>query len=437
MNLIKKIKNNAVLSNISWIVIGRLIYMSLSFIVSLIMARYLKPEGYGLLGYAASYTTFFASICSLGINSIIVKELINNPNKNGELLGTSIFLRIISSILSFIIIIGISSIVDYNELLTRIIVFFYAFFIVFQSFELFKYWFQSKLQSKYAEIAAMIAYVTMSIYMIILLVTKKSVIWFATSTSVEYIMLAIILIIIYKKKDGQKLKINLKTGKELLKESYHFIISGMMIAIYNSTDRFMLKQMLNEKEVAYYTTAVTISGLCSFLLSAIIQSYTPVIVEAKTKDENLYLKRNRELYTIIFYISIFISILIAIFSSLIINMLYGNDYLPATVPLVILTWYTAFSYLGVARDPWIVCEKKQNYSKYIYIFAAFANIILNYLFIPIFGASGAACASLITQICTILVFPLFFKGLRKNVKLIVDAILLKEVIIRLKNSENQ
>ncbi|MBQ8892259.1 MAG: flippase [Bacilli bacterium] len=428
MKFLKKIKNNAVLSNISWIVIGRIIYMLLNFIVSLIVARYLGPSQYGLLGYAASYTTFFASICSLGINSIIVKELINNPKNNGEILGTSIFLRIISSILSFLIIIFITFIVDMNETTTKIIVSLYAIHIIFQSFELLKYWFQSKLQSKYSEIAASFAYISMAIYMVILLIYKKNVLWFSIASSIEYLILAISLYIMYKKKQGQKLKVNQSLIKRLLSESYHFIISGMMISIYNSTDRFMLKQMLSESDVAYYTTAVTISGLCTFLLSAIIQSLTPVIIESKNKNNDLYEKRNKELYAIVFYISTIISLFIAIFSKIIINTLYGESYLPATIPLIILTWYTAFSYLGVARDPWIVCEKKQNYSKYIYIIAAFVNIIINYALIPIWGASGAAFASLVTQIGTVLIFPLLFRDLRPNVKLIFEAIFLKNII---------
>ena len=268
----------------------------------------------------------------------------------------------------------------------------------------------------------------MAIYMVILLIYKKNVLWFSIASSIEYLILAISLYIMYKKKQGQKLKVNQSLIKRLLSESYHFIISGMMISIYNSTDRFMLKQMLSESDVAYYTTAVTISGLCTFLLSAIIQSLTPVIIESKNKNNDLYEKRNKELYAIVFYISTIISLFIAIFSKIIINTLYGESYLPATIPLIILTWYTAFSYLGVARDPWIVCEKKQNYSKYIYIIAAFVNIIINYALIPIWGASGAAFASLVTQIGTVLIFPLLYRDLRPNVKLIFEAIFLKNII---------
>lgn len=427
INALEKIKNSKVLSNISWIVLGRIIYMALNFIVGLLSARYLGPSNYGLIGYAAAYTTFFSSFCSLGINSVIVKELIDNKDEQGKIVGTSIILKLMSSFLSLMIIMSITFIVDYNEPLTKIVIFIYSLHILFQTFETFTYWFQSKLQSKYSEITLTIAYVIMSIYKIILLITGKSVKWFAFANSIEFLVVAIILFFLYKKKGGQKLYFSVEYGKNLLKISYHFIISGMMIAIYNSTDKFMLKQMLNESEVAFYTTAVTISSLSAFLLNAIIVSVNPPIMEAYKKDKKLFEKRCKQLYATVFYISVVVSILISIFASIIIEVLYGSNYLLAVGPLRVLTWYTAFSYLGVARDSWIVCEQKQKYLKHIYILCAICNVIVNYYLIPNFGAAGAAIASLITQIGTIVIVPLFIKELRPNVKLMIDGILLRNI----------
>jgi Na+-driven multidrug efflux pump len=95
--------------------------------------------------------------------------------------------------------------------------------------------------------------------------------------------------------------------------------------------------------------------------------------------------------------------------------------------LKIITWYTAFSYLGVARNAWIVSEGRQRYLKYMYLGAAIINVALNCLFIPIMGAAGAAVASLITQVFTSIILPLFFKEMRPNARLILEAILLKDV----------
>ena len=66
----------------------------------------------------------------------------------------------------------------------------------------------------------------------------------------------------------------------------------------------------------------------------------------------------------------------------------------------VITWYTAFSYLGVARGAWVVCEGKQKYLTPLYIGSALVNVALNFLLIPCWGATGAAVASLLTQIST-------------------------------------
>ena len=137
----------------------------------------------------------------------------------------------------------------------------------------------------------------------------------------------------------------------------------------------------------------------------------PVIMESHKNNYLKYEQQNRLMYAIVFYISVFVSLLFVIFAS----------------PLQVITWYVAFSYLGVARNAWIVSENLQKYITPIYAGAAITNVVINYLLIPVWGATGAAIASLITQISTIFLFPLFIKPMRKNTKLLAEALLLKGI----------
>lgn len=421
--MINKIKNNKVLSNISWILFGKLFYMVLNFIVGILSARFLGPSNYGLIGYAAGYITFFSSICNLGINSVILKELLDNVEDTGKIIGTSIICRFISSLLSLVSIFCICFFIDFGERNTILVVFLYSIAILFQIFEVLNYWFQSKLESKYVVITTSLGYIIMCLYKIILLVLKKGVEWFAISNSIEYFIIALSLLVLYKIKGGQKLSFSKKYALSLLNKSKHFIISGLMISIYNSTDKFMLKQMIGDSEVAFYSTALTLTSLTPILLNAIIDSLTPGILKSFKTDRNLFCKKNVRLYSIVFYISIFSSLLICLLSDFIVTFLYGSDYFKTVSVLNVLTWYTAFSYLGVARNSWIISLEKQAKLKYIYVFCAFLNVILNFLFIPLIGATGAALATLITQISTIFIFPLIFKELRENVVMMFKGIL--------------
>lgn len=144
-------------------------------------------------------------------------------------------------------------------------------------------------------------------------------------------------------------------------------------------------------------------------------------------DKDAFEKKNRQLYAIVIYVSICVAAGFMIFGKLIIKLLYGDAYLPALMPLKIVCWYTIFSYLGTARNAWIVSTNNQKYLKYICGGAAVANVLLNWIFIPIWGASGAALASLLTQIATIVVIPYFIKDMRPNVKLMLEAVLLKNM----------
>jgi O-antigen/teichoic acid export membrane protein len=200
-----------------------------------------------------------------------------------------------------------------------------------------------------------------------------------------------------------------------------------MVAVYGQTDKIMLKHMINETEIGYYSTAVAICTVWCFVLSAIIDSLNPPIMQAHKENKEKFKQLNKLLYCIIFYVSLCVSIILIFFGDVAIKLLYGEAYLPASAPLKIVTWYTAFSYWGVARNAWIVCENKQKYLKYIYISAAIANVILNIIFIPPLGAVGTAIASLVAQIVTTIIVPFFIKDMRENSVMMLESVIFKGI----------
>ncbi len=425
--MLQTLRQNKLVKNAGWIIGGKLANAILAFVVGVFAARYLGPGNYGLINYAAAYATFFASLCTLGINSVIVKNFIDYPEQEGETIGTTLLLRALSSLLSAITIVGIVSIVDKGERLTIVVVALYSIRLIFQVFDTLNYWFQARLQSKYSAIAEMIAYASMSAYKIILLAIGKSVEWFAVASALEYIVLATFLMAAYFKNGGTKFTFSINKAKELLKSSSSFIIAGLMVAIYASTDKLMLKQMLGTDEVGHYSLAVTVSASWAFVLSAIIDSFYPEIVKSYHNNRLSYERKNRQLYAIVFYVAVFVSAVICFVAKPFVAIIYGESYLPAVSPLRIVVWYTAFSYLGVARNAWMVCENRQNYLKWLYIASALLNVILNLVFIPLCGASGAAVASLITQVSTTTVLPALIRPLRPNARLMLDAVFLRDV----------
>lgn len=421
------ILQNKTVRNAGWIIGGRLTNKVIAFLVGILTARYLGPKDYGLINYATAYTTFFASLCTLGINSIIIKNFVDHPEEEGLAIGSTLVMRAVSSFLSAVMIIGIVSFVDRDEPLTILVVALSCVELLFHVFDTFKQWFQSRLESRYSAMAAVVGMVVASAYKVFLLATGKPVTWFAVGLAVDYAASAVVLIAVYKKQKGPRLSFSAAKGGQLLSKSYSFIISGVMVAIFSGTDRLMLKQLLHEEAVACYSLAVSLSTAWAFVLDAMIQSAYPTILKLYEKNRELFEKRNRQLYALVFYTAAMASLLISLVAEPAVRLLYGEAYMPAVWPLRIVVWYTAFSYLGGARSAWMVCENKQIYVNIIYGCAACVNVTLNLLLIPRWGASGAAFATLVTQMATGLLLPLLIPKLRPNAILMLEALTLRKV----------
>lgn len=425
--VINKFKGNRFVSNTMWDIGGKVFQMVLTLLVGMLTARYLGPSNYGVIGETASYVAFFSVICQLGFNSTAVKEIMDHEERQGEVLGTTIFFRICSSILSSIAITILLYVLKGGDRLIVVIAFLQSLSLIFQSFEMIHYWYQSRLETQVSVKIQSFAYVIMAGYKIAILVLGKSVEWFAFSTALEMAVVAVALVWSYTRGDGQRLKISIPVGIEILKRSYHFILSGLMVTIYSEMDKIMLGQMLNEESVGFYTAATKVSTMWSFVLTALINSSRPLIISSRNKSKELYIKQNKRLYAAIIWIGIAAGVGITVLGKWIIYFMYGEAYLPATSSLQISAWYTMFAMLGTARGIWIVCENKAKYVKYYLGIGAVINIILNYLLIPAFGAGGAAAATLLTQIFTAVIAPALFKETRVYTKYVAEAFILKGI----------
>ena len=81
-------------------------------------------------------------------------------------------------------------------------------------------------------------------YKIFLLVTNKSIYWFAVSNALDYMLIAVAMLITYKKLGGKRLEVSFATFRRLFSKSKHYIVTGLMITIFAQTDKIMLKLML-------------------------------------------------------------------------------------------------------------------------------------------------------------------------------------------------
>lgn len=414
--------NSKVLNNASWIIFSKIVQSVMSLVVSIITVRYLGPANYGIINYAGSLVMFVLPIIQLGITNILVQELIAHNDSEGEILGTSIALSIFSSFLCMISVVIFSALANPGEKVTIIVCALYSISLLFQATEMLQYWFQTHLLSKYTSIIATIVYFVISAYKISLLILKMNVYWFVFTHIFDHLLISLGLFFLYKKFGGKKLVFTFDTAKRLLAKGKYYIVSSMMTTVFAQTDKIMLKAMLDETAVGYYSAAITCTNLFSFVFIAIIDSMRPVILEKKLTDENECILNLKSLYAIIIYLALSQCIVWTLFAKPIVLILYGEQYLPTVAALQLSVWYTTFSYIGSVRNIWILMNDKYKYLWIINLSGVCANIILNYLLIPIAGINGAATASVFTQFFTNVIVVQFIKPIRITNKIMFCAL---------------
>lgn len=407
--------------NFGWIIGGKITQMSLTFVIGVLTTRYLGPANYGILNTAHAYSALFLPFCLLGFSGIFAKVIRDHPGEDGTYLGSGIAARLIGSLLSVFLISGVVRLMNPDNRILQIVCFIYSFTLLFQAFDLFDYWYQAHYESKYSSIIGVIGYTVSSGYKVFLLITGKSVEWFAFASALDYAVVALIYMTYTVKKNRIRLKVSGNAMISMLGVSKHLILANLLVILYGQMDRIMLERFTDSSAVGLYSAALTVCGMWNFVLGAVINSFRPNIIELHASDRTAYRNRIVQLYSFVFWISVAVSAVLCLGSEVILRILYGAEYTGAAGCLRIVTWYTGFSYLGVARNIWTVCEGKQRYEKYFAIAGIGSNLVLNLLMIPAYGIEGAALASLLTQIVTNVITPYLFPETRENALLVLQS----------------
>ncbi len=418
INKLKSLKNHQgfmkYFKNTSWLFMEKILRMTVGLFVGVWVARYLGPEQFGLLSYAQSFVGLFAIIATLGLNSIIVRELVNNPKNKDVLIGTAFFMMLGAAffvLLLLVIAVNFTS----NDTFTNILIFIIASATIFQSFNVIDFYFQSKVLSKNIVYSNMFSLFTSSILKITLILNEASLIYFAILVVFDSIVLAIGFIYFYKihKQNLKSWKFDKTIAKELLKDSSPLIIAGVINSIYMKIDQVMIKEILGVAEVGYYAAAVRLSEAWFAIGVIICNSLFPAIVNAKKISKELYYKRMHNLFFFLVVIAYSLSIVVYFLSDWIILSLYGKEYMKASSVLAIHIFSAIFVYLGVSSGRWLIAENKTMVNFYRNLFGMIMNLALNIILIPKYGIVGAAYASLVSYVMAFYLYDAFSSFTRK------------------------
>ncbi|WP_062055036.1 flippase [Aquimarina longa] len=400
--------------NISWLFFDKGLKLISAIVIGSFIARYLGPTKFGVFSYVQSFVAIFIPISLLGLDSIVVKDLIEQDRKRDLILGSAFGLRIIGSFSLITILLVILQFTT-NSKSTNIFILLIAFTSIFQSFNVIDFYFQSKVLSKYVVFSNIFMLSISSIIKVILIFSKASLLSFFLVVLLDSFLLAIGLIFFYFRNGLSiiKWKFNFEMAKYLLSNSWPLILSSIFVMMYMRIDQIMIKEILGNEAVGKYAAAVKLSEAWYFIPTILANSFFPAILNSKKIGEKLYYQRLQRLFNLMFRIALIIAIPVTFLSDFAIEVLYGVEYEESSRVLKIHIWSGIFIFLGVASSNWFVAENLQRLSFWRTFFGLLINVFGNLFLIKRFGVEGAAISTLLSQIMASYIFDFFHVKTRK------------------------
>lgn len=392
-------------------------------VVGIYVARYLKPESFGLLNYSISFVSIFSVFSTLGLDQIIVRELAKDPENQNDLLGTGFLLKLAGSGILLLLMVAILFFMKHDPF-TNTLIMIIAAAEIFKGFEVISYFFQAKTLSKYVVQAQLVINLILSMIKITLVFAHASLIWFAIIIVIGSIFNAIGFLYSYRRREGTFWKWNYKKelAYQLMSESWPLALYGIALHIQARIDQVMLGKMLNTAEVGQYSVALKFIEIFGFMPMVLMSTFSPSIVRAKGVSEALYHHRLTNLYRLMFLTFIAIGVPIYFFAERVITLLYGVEYQAAGYLLSLFALRLFFSNMGVGKSVFIINESLFKYSLMTVVIGAISNMLLNYYLIPLYASVGSIIASMLSFTVSIFLVDLFFQKTRENQRLMLRGI---------------
>lgn len=397
-----------IIDNIGWLFFDKVLRMGVVLLVGVWVARYLGPEQFGLFSFATAFVGMFGAVAGLGLQSIVVRDIVFDSACKEETLGTAIGLQLLGGMIAYACVMGTIFWLRPEAILAKIMVAILGSLLLFKFSEVALYWFESQVMSKYIVWVQTPCFLAFAAIKVCLILSQAELQAFAWATVSEAFMVAVLILSMLGLR-GPKLKqlrFSLQRAKTLMMDSWPLLLSCIVNALYMKIDQIMLGQMVGDDSVGIYSAAVRISEVWYFVPAMIAASVFPSILEAKKRDDAEYQQRLQFLYDLMVWLSFAIALPMTFLSTPIVVALYGPAYAESGSILAIHIWSSVFVFLGVASGQWFISERRPMLGFQRSFLGLAINVCLNFILIPKFGAIGTAVSTLLGQIAAGWLFDL-------------------------------
>lgn len=417
-------KVKTIFGNISWLVISQFVVSICTFIWTIIIARYLGVEEYGIFGFALSLTGILIVLADFGINTHIVRMVSTNKDIAPKYLGNAIPLKSVFAIVTFLVILILLLLMKSDELTIKVTLLFAIEMIIKSFINFFKGSFQAFEEAKYQSIGDTILHVILLIFIAISIFTDIGIFGIAFS----YILANLITVfyqyyILNKNIVTPRYEFDMEFCKKIAVLSIPFAITGILYSAYYFIDIVMLENLVGSYASGIYNAAYKLIPMQYFLISLYGAVFFPIMSRLfKFNDESLLLFSYEKSIKYLLMLIIPFSILVVIYSPAVIQIIYGSEYAASSGVLSILIWTVCVLFVLAPETNLLNSSHKEMTVNKIYLLGGVLNVILNLLLIPRFSYYGAAVSTILSYVIIVAIqrIEIHKLGHRFNKKLYLD-----------------
>jgi O-antigen/teichoic acid export membrane protein len=388
------------LTNAAWLSAARVVQIGLGFTVGVWVARSLGPEQFGTLGYAISFAGLFASLATLGLDTVVVRHLVASraPSDESEvILSTAMALRGAAAVVTLAIV-ALGTLVARHDTEIRALVLIVASAALFQPLAVIDLYFQARVLSKYVVVAQLGALAAVAAVRVALILLHAPLYTFALATLAESSLALLGLVFVFRRRSGRRFRLrpSRAVAQRLMADAWPLAVTGVLTAIYLNVDRVLIRELLGEASTGKYAVVLNVSTALYFIPAVLAQSFFPSLVE-KRRDAALYHRQLQRSIDVFFWASIAIALPIALLAEPLMQLLFGQAFAGTGAALSIHIWCLVVVALGIIASYWLVVEDLQKIYPIRILASVCTCVVLNLLLIPRWGIRGAAVATLVAQ----------------------------------------
>jgi len=396
--------------------IGVILSKILSYFYRVIVARYLGAEIYGLYSLGLMITALFIAVSSLGIlygtlRYIPLYRGKEEWNKVKHIFKITTTILFFSSFIAGAILFFLSEPISINifhnpsliiflkvfSLIIPVSIFASTFLLVLRAFEKIAWYsFIFNILSSIIQLASLILFIFIGL--------KAGAVIFSYVLGILGMLLAGYLVCKYQISEiwgNYTLNKNIKRqiNKSFFSYSWPMLFFGVISISLYWIDSFVIGYFKNAENVGFYNAAVPIALLLNLAPELFMQLFFPLITKEYSRKKFELIKQiSKQVGKWIFIINLPVFLLMILFPGAIINLLFGQNYIVAENSLRFLAIGGFFSSIFLISNNLLSAIGKSKLALLDMVIVLVINAILDIIFVQKYGITGAAFATMLSQI---------------------------------------